>query len=276
MKFNNMAALRENLEQMETRQLDAMLRDELKKEMPDGQLVCLIGSILQEREKDSIPEISDNIRQAWDHYLQTTPKVLKRPKGLNSRLVKAASLILVLIAFLMLLPQEASAKNFFERFIAWTENKFSLTSPSEDREKPTGYVFHTDNPGLQEVYDQVKELGITVPVVPMWIPEGYELVDYIAYNTPTNYYLTTTFSDGNNDFLYEIKIYSNNITHDFFANGTEKMAFEKNGITHTVFQNNDLWVAVWTTEHIECSLVADCPEETLIRILESIYTMEEP
>ena len=276
MKFNNVAALRKDLEQMETRQLDAMLQDELKKEMPDGQLIRLIGSILKEREKDSIPEISDNIRQAWDQYQQAAQEVHKRPIRLNRTLVKAASLILVLIAFLMFLPQEASAKNFFERFIAWTEEIFSLTSPSENRGRNSDYVFQTDNSGLQEVYEKVTELGVTTPVVPMWLPEEYELVECTSKFNPSKKTLSTGFSDGNSNIVYQIDIYSSNITHDYYTNGIEIMSFEKNGITYTVFQNNDLLVATWTAENIECSIFIDCPEDTLLRILESIYTMEEP
>ena len=275
MKFNNMAALREALEQMETRQLDAMLHDELKKEMPDGQLVRLIGSILKEREKDIIPGISDNIRHAWDQYQQTTPKVHKRTKWLNSRLVKAASLILVLIAFLMLLPQEASAKNFFERFIDWTEDIFSLISPDENRGRDSDYIFRTDNSGLQEVYDKVTEMGVTIPVVPMWLPEGYELVECRSNCTPAKNTLIVSFSDEYSQIVYQIDVYTGNVTHDYFANGSETMSFEKNGIAYTVFLNNDMWVAVWTTENIECSIGMDCPEEILYRILNSIYTMEE-
>lgn len=271
MKINTIAALRENLERMETRQLDAMLHKELKKETPDGQLVRLIGSVLKEREKDVIPEIDDRIQQAWDQYRQ----VHKRPAGVNRRLVKAASVILVLIAFLMLLPQQASARNFFERIMDWTEDIFSLTSPGENQGRDTDYVFQTDNPGLQEVYDQVTELGVTVPVVPMWLPEGYELTECDIKSTPTNKFLLTTFSDGNSDLLFEIKIYSTNVTHDYFSNGTEKMSFEKNGVAYTVFRNNNLWVAVWTTENIECSIFIDCQEDILFRILESIYTTEE-
>lgn len=276
MKYNNIAALRENLEQMETRQLDAMLHDELKKEMPDGQLVRLIGSILQEREKDMIPEIDDNIRQAWDQYQQTGQPVHKRPKRLSSRLVKAASLILVLIAFLMLLPQEANAKNFFERFMDWTEDIFSLTSPSENQGRDSDYVFRTDNPGLQEVYDQVTALGVTVPVVPMWLPEGYDLVDCTIDSTPTEKYLLAAFSDGNGNLLYQIDVYSDNVTHKYYKEDLGVQTYEVNSTVFTVMQNQNLWIVIWTIDNIECSLGIDCPEEILFGILDSIYTMEEP
>ena len=50
---------------------------------------------------------------------------------------------------------------------------------TERNEQPE-YVFETDHPGLQQIYDAVVEMGVTEPVVPMWVPEGYDLVEYKA------------------------------------------------------------------------------------------------
>ena len=115
MKFDNVAVLRNTLEQMETQQLDTMLHEELKKEQPNGQLVRLIGSVLKEREQNNIPEIDSNVQQAWERYQKKNQQVCRKPKYMNSWLVKVASLILVILTFLTILPQEASAKSFFER-----------------------------------------------------------------------------------------------------------------------------------------------------------------
>ena len=273
MKCNHIAALRETLEQMDTRQLDTMLREELKKEAPDGELVRLLGRVLEEREKDRLPEIDDNIRAAWEQYQRKAQPTHRNPKLRNSRFVKAACLILVLTAFLMLLPQQASAKSFFGRILDWTESVFSLTSPGENQGRNTDYVFRTDNPGLQEIYDQVTELGVTTPVVPMWLPEGYELVECGTEHTPTKNYLSAVFSNGNGDIVYQIEIYYDVVTHDYYIENGETQTIEKDGRVYTLLHNQNWLIAVWTIENIECSILIDCSEDVLIRILESIYTM---
>lgn len=275
MKFNNITALRETLERMETRQLDEMLCMELKKDLPDGHLVRLIGSVLKEREKDMVPEIETNVQTAWAQYQQDTRKVYRKPKSQSSRLAKVACLILVLLAFLLLMPQEANARQFFQRIITWTEDVFSLVSPDENQGRNATYEFRTDNPGLQEVYNQVTELGITTPVVPMWLPEGYELVKCSINSIPTKKFLIAVFSNEVSEIVYQIDIYSGNVTHEYSKNDTTVKKHEKNGITYTFFQNHELLVAVWTVENIECSIFVDCPEDVLIRILESISIMEE-
>ena len=275
MKIENVAALRNTLEQMETQQLDDLLLEELRKETPNGELIRLISSILKERDKESLPEIDANIQQAWERYQKKTKPVHKKPRYMNSLLLKAASLILVLLTLMVLMPQEAKAMNFFERFIAWTEDVFSLISPAEAKEQKEEYVFRTDNPGLQEVYDKVTELGVTVPVVPMWLPEGYELVEIKIQSTPTNTFLTAKFSKEISKIIYQINLYSDNVTREFYKDEANIRTEERNGIKHTIVCNNDLLVAVWAVENIECSIFIDCQEDSLDRILESIYTMEE-
>ena len=275
MKFDNVAVLRNTLEQMETQQLDAMLQEELRKEQPDGQLVRLIGSVLKEREQNNIPEIDSNVQQVWEQYQKKNQQLRKKPKYMNSWLVKAASLILVILTFVAILPQEASAKSFFERVIAWTEDVFSLANPADSKEQEAEYVFRTENPGLQEIYEKVTELGVTVPVVPMWLPDGYDLVECKVNSNPTKKYLMARFSDGDSEIIYQIDIYSGNVTHEYSKNDIAAQNIEMNGTVYTLLRNHDLWVAVWTRENIECSLYIDCQEQILLRILKSIYTMEE-
>ncbi len=271
MKCNNIAVLRETLERMEIQQLDDMLLEELRKEPPDGELVRLIVSVLKER--DVIAEIDTNIQLAWEQYQRKTQPVHKKRKWVNSWIGKAATIVLVLFTLFALLPQEAKAMNFFERFIAWTEDVFSLISPADSKTREAGYVFRTDNPGLQEVYDTAVELGVTVPVVPMWLPEGYELVECEVDKTPVDDFLMATFSNGTNEIVYEINVYSDNVTCEYYKDKTESSVIEKNGIRHTIIDNEDLLVVVWTVENIEYFIGIDCQEEVLNRILNSIYTI---
>lgn len=274
MKIENVAALRNTLEQMETQQLDDLLLKELREEMPNGELIRLISSILKERDRDTVPKIDANIQQAWERYQKKTQTVHKKPRYMNSFLLKAASLILVLLTLMVLMPQEAKAMNFFERFIAWTEDVFSLISPAEAKEQKEEYVFRTDNPGLQEVYDKVTELGVTVPVVPTWLPEGYELVEIKVNGFPTNHILYARFSNGIAEALYQISVYSDNVTYEYYKDKSDSTSVEKNGIIHTIMSNNDLSVVVWTMDNIQCSISIDCQGEDWNRILDSIYTTE--
>lgn len=274
MKFDNIAVLRETLARMETAQLDSMLLEELRKDDPNGELIRLIGNVLQERDRDQIPEIDDHILQAWEQYQKKQQPVHRKSKPVTGFLLKVASVLLVLFALLAIMPQEAKATNFFERFIAWTEDIFSLISPAESRQQAEAYVFRTENPGLQEVYDTVVELGITAPVVPMWIPEGYELAECKVTETLSGSCLFASFFFNGKELVYQLNVYSEYISSEYYKDETDIRIEEKNGIKHTIVCNEELSVAIWTTENIECTISLDCPEEILIRIIDAIYTME--
>lgn len=271
MKYNNRAVLRKELERTETAKLEEMLQEELKKEEPDEPLVREIGATLKERQ--TVPKIHANAQYAWARYQRKNKTVHK--KCANSGLVRAASLVLILLTLVALVPTEAKAMNFFDRFMDWTEDVFALFSPAESRLGEGEYVFRTDNPGLQEVYDKVTELGVTVPVVPTWLPEGYELVECVVNSTPSKNFLTARFLAGMSEVVYQLDIYSDSVTYEYYKDDSLVREYEVDNTTFSVFSNADLLVAVWTIENIECSIFIDCQEDILHKVLGSIYTMEE-
>lgn len=275
MKIENMAALRNTLERMETPQLDALLLEDLRKEAPNAELIRMISNILKERDRNLNPEIDANIQEAWEQYQRKNQPVSKKPKRMNRILVHAASFLLVILTLMALFPQKAEASTFFRRIIAWTEDVFSFINPSEETEPEEAYVFRTDNPGLQQIYDTVVELGITDPVVPMWLPEGYTLQNSELFENPTKKYLIVTFSNGQREVIYQVKLHSDNTTSAYYKDGEILQEKEMHGTTHTILRNQDSLTAVWTKDNIECFISIDCPEDTLIRILKSIYTMED-
>ena len=272
MKEFNMTSLHESLEQLSTPQLDAMLRAELEKEPPDEHAVRLILKVLREREKDYPVESNEQIDNALKTFQEDTESV--KPRGGNTFL-RVASVVIVMGILLFTRPQEASARSFFDRVAAWTDSIFELFSPSDSDRQKVEYVFKTDHPGLQEVYDTVTELGVTVPVVPMWLPDKYELVDCEIINSPFATCLTACFYDGERELVYEVNVFSQNVTSEFHKDTSAAQKYERNGVTHNVLKNEVLWVAVWSKGNIECSIIVDCQEDALYRILNSIYTPEE-
>lgn len=270
-EFNN-TSLRESLERLSTPELDAMLRAELEKEPPDEHAVRLILKVLREREADYPVETNEQIDKAWREYEK---KTAPSQPAFRTQLLKAAAILLVCGLLLFTLPQEASAGSFFDRITAWTESIFELFSPSDSGKVQKEYVFQTDHPGLQELYDTVTELGVTVPVVPMWLDEGYELAYCKTSSTPTTTKVTASFRCGNKEVMYELNIYSQNISSEYHKDEPSANKYESNSVIHNVFRNEGLWMAVWTRDNIECFLTVDCQEDTLHQILDSIYTMEE-
>lgn len=137
------------------------------------------------------------------------------------------------------------------------------------------YCFETNNPGLQQVYDAVVELGVTEPVVPMWLPDYYELNEFKYLDSPLTKGVYVSFSNGNNEIVYKLNGYGGEPAHQYYKDDTHYEKYEQNGTVYYIMRNNSRWTAVWTKENIECSIALDCEEETLRRILMSINVMED-
>lgn len=278
MQLNNMTSLREMLEQLTTEQLDEMLQKELHKDTIDDHAARLIMRILREREENHPVEMTLEIEQAWEKYKRDVTTIGKDgPKRSKARrwVLRASSIAAILCLVVLMFPQQAGAETFWERLTRWTESIVEFFSPSDNEGRIQEYEFKTDNPGLQQVYDVVVELGITDPVVPMWLPEGYELVEIETTDTPRKEGLNATFERDGAQTIYFVNKHVDEIAHSYHKDDTRHEEFERNGFTFYIAQNNDRWVAIWTKDNIECFLTIDCQEDTIHEILRSIYVMEE-
>ena len=276
MKEFNMTSLREMLEQLSTPQLNEMLRSELKKEPLDENSARLILSILEEREADYPAEITPRVEKAWEKYQtrQMEEKSRTQSRQRQSRILKVASIAVVISLFLFIIPQRAQAERFWEKLARWTDDFLSFFS-SDDGVSSLEYEFATDNPALQRIYDDAVELGVTIPMIPMWLSEADEIEEYKKEVTPIKTSIGAKLTDGVNVIIFTLDVYSGDPPHWYYRDDEYTETYEIEGTTYRVTQNKDYWVAVWINNNIECSIFIDCEEDTLRRILDSIYGMEE-
>lgn len=272
MKDQNNANLLNSLEQLPTSDLDIMLHSELEKEFPAADIVQLILKILREREVN-LPVMSNpKIDKAWATYLRETSQ---EPLILNEPLKKVAAILILCSLLLFTMPQKAQAESLFSRIATWTENVFELFDQWNQGRTPKEYIFQTEHPGLQELYNTVSELGVVAPVVPMSLDNGYTLESCETFVTPTHNKVIANFSCNNKTAIYELNIYSDSVPRKFHKNMESVATHESNGIIHYLFRNNELWTVVWTRDNLECYIVIECQEEVIYQLLDSIYSMED-
>lgn len=271
MKLNKMASRREFLEQMSTQELDRMLQSELQKETIDDDLVRQILDILEFREMDYPVEYNQEIvepSQKLEDISRSTSRKVKNP-----RILKVASVLLVVGILLFALPNAVHAENFFELLARWTDSVFEFFNPAEPNDQPE-YVFRTDNPGLQQVYDTIVELGVTDPVVPMWVPEGFVLEELKVTKDPGELWLYANMKCEDREICISVITQIGRPLLSHMKDTEDVKIFETNGIEHYIISNHGLVNASWIINNVECSIVTDCREDTY-RILKSIYTTED-
>ena len=272
MKNYDTTGLRGMIEQISTEQLDEMLMYELEKEPVDESAVRLIMEVLEKRDQNVPVEINPQVAAAWKKY-QTHAPVQSRPKfSFRSWPVRIAAAVAVVIALALAVPQNAEAEGFWERLSRWTESIFEFFTPGDEMAEQE-YVFETENPGLQQVYDAVVALGITDPVVPMWLPDGYELVECKVVEAPTKIFVYARFKDGIGMISLDLSIRNGESPRQYSKDEENANKLEIEGIEYNILHNDDWWTAAWTRDRLECAIAMDCQEETLHKILKSIYTI---
>lgn len=273
MKQNNMASW-ELLKVLPTHELDALLQKELRKETVDDELVRLILNVLEEREWDYPVEINAEIEAAAERFAQSLDNhKVGTTKKRTHWILKVASILLVVGVLLFTIPQAANAETFWDLLARWTDTVFELFLPSGNDDKQPGYVFKTDNPGLQEIYNSVVELGITEPVVPMWVPQEYALEELFVFEEPSESSICAIMKDHENELIIAIAVQSAHAPLNHMKDTQNVEVLERDGIEHYIISNNEQVIATWATKNIECSVVMDCQED-IYRILNSVYTTE--
>lgn len=268
--MNKKDDLRQELEQMPSAQLAEMIREETTKEEPDDDLVLLLLHILEERKTEKPAALDERGEAAWEEYQAKRKKASGQIHfGWGMR---AASLAVVICLLFALIPQQAAAGSFWKVLTSWTDDFFEYINFGAPNTEPAAYEFHSENPGLQEVYDAVvEELEITEPVVAQWLPEGYELEEIIPIDTPTEKGIYARFVNGDNEAVLNFTEMKADFSplYDKSKEPIEKV--EVNGIIHYYMRNNDSWTISWVRQNLKCAISIDCTEGELEKIIDSIY-----
>lgn len=275
MESNNVTSIRQMLEQMTTEQLRDMLDKELHTEPVNDDSIRLIRSILQERNRNIMVEMTPNLERAWEKYQRDTDKIWetsRKSRRIRSWVLRAAAAAAVLVLLLVpIVPQEVGAESLWEALVRWTTEIVEFFGPKDNEHRFLEYDFQTENPGLQKVYDAVVELGVTDPVVPMWLPEGYELTELEVVEYPASTRVHSRFVCDEDELIYYVDIYHTDVSHKYQKNELSASKYEFGGIIHFILKNNNSTSVVWERGKTECLLSTDIQEDTLFEILKTIY-----
>ena len=263
--------LQREMENLSSDELRTMLHIETEKDVPDDDLVLSILHILEDREPEVLDTGSEKEKAAWKLFQKRVRARRKNALVLKSNLLRVASVLLVICLLFAMVPQQAEADNWWQRLTKWTDDFFGFFRHEDDPFKLENYVFKTDNPGLQQVYDAVVDMGVTIPVVPMWLPEGYELAEVTTEETPSKQYVHARFLNTGSEYVLKINLLNVEAVKAYFKNDIDVKKHEIGGMIHNVMQNDQQWIVSWTKDNIECAFAIDCSEDVLYEIIESIY-----
>lgn len=274
MKDINASFHREELEKLPAPELEKILFAELDSESTDRDTVLQILSILKDRDSTDQADCPVDTEEAWDKYLKDRNKTMRdvpvvRPKP-RRWLGLVAAAVTVVFVLLMTVPQAVGADSIFDIIGRWTKNLFGFSHSSSNA--PTEeYVFQTDNPGLQQIYDAVAGLGVTQPVVPTWVPDGYELSEFRVFEQRMSTKIYAQMNNGEKYIVVTLEVYGNGASNKYPKDNVSAEEYEASGIKHYILPNEGKWTAVWNQENVECTVTANECKDTLYGVIDSIY-----
>lgn len=256
-----------------TEELDKVLQAELEKEQPDEEVVLPILHTLEEREKDVLVYENLHTRALLEKISKRKTPTSRTPK---KHLLTAgiAAAVVMIFASIIAIPRMEGAAKAFEEFYRWTESIFEFADPEQNKTDPSvETIFSTDNPGLQRLHDEVTQLGVEELVVPMWLPDGFDLSSMELSSIAGGGKIYATFENGNNVILLTYRIFG-----EAHAKVEKEQAgvelFEAGGICHFIVQNIDNLTVTWIVDGAECLLYTNLSKEDLYNIIRSIYRSE--
>lgn len=248
-----------NWESMSSQELKERLKTELAPDAPDRETVMAIMDELEKREP--VKEIPLEVLAQWEAI-----KTRKKAKTTRCKSVwKAAIAAVLAVALLGIVPTAMGKGNIFQTISRWTKDLFCFGETES-----TEFVFQTDHPGLQELYDTVTALGVTENVVPTWLPEGYETQTIKKLSSPSVITVYGVFTNGEMEIQVSISVCNEKREMDYQKDDTTVDILECAGIKTYIISNNENYCAMWQRNNIEGVISADVKED-LYKIIDSIY-----
>lgn len=262
--YRNSKTLFPELNGLSSQELEVILKAELDRKAPEREKVLAILSILESRE-------AANAQQCHESQKHAARREQPAVRWLRNAAVAAA----ILLLFVFITPPVFGAENIVELVGRWTQDLFALFRSDSPEELQTGYAFHTDHPGLQQIYDAVTEQGITQRVVPTWIPEECELVDWKIGTASEGMIAYAYLAGDDHHVIITMASYIEEPDKRYFKENEDACLYEMSGIKHYIVPNDTTWSAAWASDGVECSIVTTYDENILKQILDSIYVKGE-
>ena len=151
--------------------------------------------------------------------------------------------------------------------VVWTKESFGYrtgetTYPTEDEIRQQ--ELFQDLAAVLETYE------ITAPVVPTWMPKGFELESFKVDHWLTWRTLYSLYRYGERVLTIQYVITTDPLVK-YEADRDEDTIFFAGGIEHRIKTNSGTIAVTWTSDNIECVIDGDISLDEMKKLINSIY-----
>lgn len=265
-------------EQMETRELEAILRQDAEStggQESDTEKILYIAEVLASRENKH--DTGNEAQIAWESFekdylpieeeSEHTVQSRKTMQPWVRRLTTIAAVFILLIGLSATVVGAFGWDDVWNAVAKWAKDTFSFVSDG-DVELTEPY---TDLPqeytSLQDALDATNQLGISVPT---WIPDGYILDDITIEENPIQRVYVAHYKNAGKEILVIVQSYLEGDPEKIEINENIVEIYKVSDLEYYIFTNNQRLRAVWSKDSYECIISGDLTLDEIKTMINSI------
>lgn len=275
------------IDSMTNEELEEILRSDVQKEEgeeSDLEMLLYVMEVLAVRKKNSenpgktAGEAFETFKEYYmpDDSTADTAQVPSKAQVINmkptkrlrpwlSRLVATAAILaLILVSSVTV---RAIGIDIWDIIVTWTQETFQLRSIDSNE---VNEAVEGDNREYLSLQDALDHKLITTPLVPGWIPEGYELHDLKTVESPMQMTFLAIYQNNEHIIKIQIKRHLTSDPQQIEQSDTLIETYQSAGNIYYIFQNIDELKAVWIIEDFECYIAGALSIEDIKDMIDSI------
>lgn len=202
---------------------------------------------------------------------------LSRLRRWSVRGVLAAAALAVLLLSASL-TAGANGYNFRRLLAWWTDEVISIAPGGIVRAEEDEIHIPDESREYADLQEALDACGLTRPVVPRWLPEGFRQVDLVVdAGFPGALFFQAAYQRDEDALIVFVGVYlpqegedSGSYGH-FQKDEGDPVPYEAGGITHLLSTNAGRPCALWANGPVEVAISGDITMEELTHIIDSVY-----
>ena len=228
--------------------------------------LALIDAYLAELDKRAPIEQEITAEKSLEDFREKHAVLFEQPAAEPAKKRRRPGRYLVLIAAVIavvgLLAVQATGAEIFGSLARWSDDLFGISS---------GYKVEAmdRDPEYAQLQQALEDVGVTVPLVPKYLPEGYVQKELYAFEDTGAVYVRYESNDAG--FGIRIQRRNTNIAEEVQKISKSPEMIKIDNIEHYILVNNGTYKAVWENGGYACTIQGVTEKSKLISMIESIY-----
>ncbi len=228
--------------------------------------LALIDAYLAELDKRAPITQEITAEQSLEDFHEKHAVLFEQPATAPAKKRRRPGRYLVLIAAVIavvgLLAVQATGGEVFGKLARWSDDLFGISSGYKE-------VAMERDPEYAQLQQALEDAGITVPLVPKYLPEGYVQKEFYTIDDIGAVYARYECADAAFSIQIErTELYQNEEMQKI--NKSPEMV-RIDDVEHYIMVNNGTYKAVWENGKYICTIYGVTQKEELCTMIESIY-----